>query len=158
LSLMVVQASSAAAREVPAAMVIATGKPAAMRAGFSKAAPESPAARGRAATAIIWPRREKALLTADAIPECREPTLASTTAVIGVISAASPVPNTTSEGSTPVRYRSPTWIRAMSSSPAPVRTAPIASGIRGPMRCAIAPDGRDRISISAVIGSVAAPA
>ena len=96
---MVVQASSAAANEVPAAMVIATGKPAAIRAGFSKAAPESPAARGRAATAIIWPRREKALLTADAIPECCEPTLASTVAVIGVIRAASPAPNTTSEGS-----------------------------------------------------------
>jgi len=53
---MVVQASSAAAKDIPAAMVIATGKPAAIRAGFSKAAPESPAARGRAATAIIWPR------------------------------------------------------------------------------------------------------
>ena len=48
---MVVQASSAAAKDIPAAMVIATGKPAAIRAGFSKAAPESPAARGRAATA-----------------------------------------------------------------------------------------------------------
>src|ERR1700759_3853289 len=103
---MVVQASSAAAKDIPAAMVIATGKPAAIWAGLSKAAPDSPAARGRAATAIIWPRREKPLLTADAIPEWRVPTLASTVAVIGVISAASPAPNTVSEGSTPLRYRS----------------------------------------------------
>ena len=51
--LIVVQASSAAAKHAPAAMVMATGKPAAMLAGSSKADPESPAARGRAATAII---------------------------------------------------------------------------------------------------------
>jgi len=37
---------------------------------------------------IIGPSREKALLTADAIPEWSEPTLASTVAVIGVIRAA----------------------------------------------------------------------
>ena len=51
--LIVVQASSAAAKDAPAATVMATGKPAAILAGSSKAEPESPAARGRAATAII---------------------------------------------------------------------------------------------------------
>src|SRR5271169_5479316 len=51
--LIVVQASSAAAKAAPAATVMATGKPAAILAGSSKAEPESPAARGRAATAII---------------------------------------------------------------------------------------------------------
>jgi hypothetical protein len=100
LSLIVVQASSAAATDAPAAMVMATGKPAAIVAGSWKAAPESPAATGRAATAIIWPRREIALLTADAIPECRASTLASMVAVIGVISAGRPTPKTTSEGNT----------------------------------------------------------
>src|SRR3984885_8907693 len=94
--LIVVQASSAAAKDAPAATVMATGKPAAILAGSSKAEPESPATRGRAATAIIWPRRESALLTAEAIPECCESTLARTVAVIGVISVASPTPNTIS--------------------------------------------------------------
>jgi len=51
--LIVVQASSAAAKDAPAATVMAAGKPAAILAGSSKAEPESPAARGRAATAII---------------------------------------------------------------------------------------------------------
>ena len=51
--LIVVQASSAAAKDAPAATLIATGNPAAILAGSSKAEPESPAARGRAATAII---------------------------------------------------------------------------------------------------------
>jgi hypothetical protein len=51
--LIVVQASSAAAKHAPAATLIAAGKPAAILAGFWKAEPESPAARGRAATAII---------------------------------------------------------------------------------------------------------
>src|ERR1700722_17436020 len=51
--LIVVQASSAAAKDAPAATVMATGKPAAILAGSSKAEPESPATRGRAATAII---------------------------------------------------------------------------------------------------------
>jgi hypothetical protein len=95
----VVQASSAAANDAPAAMVMATGKPAASLAGFSKSVPDSPAARGRAATAIIWPRRESALLTAEAIPEWRASTLASTVAVMGVISVARPTPNMASEGS-----------------------------------------------------------
>src|SRR6202034_4016700 len=118
-SLIVVQASSAAAKDAPAATVMAIGKPAAIVAGSSKAEPESPAARGRAATAIIWPRRESALLTAEAIPECRESTLARTVAVIGVISTPRPTPNTISGGNTPVRYLSPGWIRVISSSPAP---------------------------------------
>ena len=85
------------------AIVMATGKPAANLAGSSKALPESPAASGRAATAIIWPRRDSALLTAEAIPEWRASTLASTVAVMGVISAARPVPNTASVGSTAVK-------------------------------------------------------
>src|ERR1700743_2335454 len=87
LLLIVVQASSAAAKDAPAATVMATGKPAAILAGSSKAEPERPAARGRAATAIIWPRRESALLTAGAIPECREATVAQAGAVIGVVGA-----------------------------------------------------------------------
>ena len=95
---------------------------------------------------------------AEAIPECCESTLARTVAVIGVISAPRPTPKTISEGSTAVRYLSPGWICAISSSPAPVRTAPTVSGIRGPIRWAIAPDGVDRVSSSRVIGSVAAPA
>ena len=78
--------------------------------------------------------------------------------MIGVISVARPTPNTISEGSTPERYWSPGWIRAISSSPAPARTAPIVSGIRGPTRWAIAPEGAERVSSSKVIGSVAAPA
>ena len=82
---------------------MATGKPAAILAGSVKAAPESPAARGRTATAIIWPRREAALLTAEAIPECRASTLASTVAVMGVISAARPIPKIISAGSTAAR-------------------------------------------------------
>ena len=49
------------------------GSRAAIRAGFSKAVPESPAARGRAATAIIWPRREKALSGVSTEPEGPEP-------------------------------------------------------------------------------------
>src|ERR1700749_2959025 len=105
LLLIVVQASSAAAKDAPAATVMATGKPAAILAGSSKAEPDSPAARGRAATAIIWPRRESALLTADAIPECCESTLARTVAVMGVISAARPTPNTSHGGRTPEKYR-----------------------------------------------------
>jgi uncharacterized protein len=64
-----VQASSAAANEAPAAMVIATGKPAANLTGSSKSVPESPAAKGRAAAAIICPKRDSALFTAEAIPE-----------------------------------------------------------------------------------------
>src|SRR5690348_15356424 len=103
----VVQASSAAANDVPAAVVMATGKPAASLAGSLKSVPVSPAARGRAATAIIWPRRESALLTAEAIPAWRALTLASTVAVMGVISAARPAPKTASEGSTPARQLSP---------------------------------------------------
>ena len=51
--LIVVQASSAAAKDAAAATLMATGKPAAILAGSSKAEPESPATRGRAATAII---------------------------------------------------------------------------------------------------------
>jgi hypothetical protein len=51
--LIVVQASSAAAKDAPAATVMATGKPAAILAGSSKAEPDSPAASGSAATAII---------------------------------------------------------------------------------------------------------
>jgi hypothetical protein len=57
---------------------MAIGKPAASLAAFWKSAPENPAARGRVATAIIWPRRESALLTAEAIPAWRASTLAST--------------------------------------------------------------------------------
>ena len=53
LLLIVVQASSAAAKDAAAATLMATGKPAAILAGSSKAEPESPAARGSAATAII---------------------------------------------------------------------------------------------------------
>src|SRR5260370_18844931 len=90
---MVVQASSAAAKDIPAAMVIATGKPAAILAGFSKAVPESPAARGGAATAIIWPKREKALLTADTVPACRDPALAPTGAAAGGTWAADAAPH-----------------------------------------------------------------
>jgi len=82
-SRMVVQASSAAVNEVPAATVMATGNPAASLAGSSKLVPEIPAARGSAAPAIIWPRRDSALLTAEAIPEWRVSTLASTVAVMG---------------------------------------------------------------------------
>jgi hypothetical protein len=50
---MVVQASRAAANEVPAATVMATGNPAASLAGSSKSVPEIPAARGSAVTEII---------------------------------------------------------------------------------------------------------
>ena len=51
--LIVVQASSAAANDAAAATYMATGNPAAILAGSSKAEPVSPAASGRAATAII---------------------------------------------------------------------------------------------------------
>jgi hypothetical protein len=98
------------------------------------------------------------LLTAEAMPECRESTLARTVAVIGAISAPRPTPNTISEGNTAERYPSSGWICAISNSPAPVRTAPTVSGIRGPIRWAIAPDGVERVKSSKVIGSVAAPA
>jgi hypothetical protein len=139
-------------------MVIATGKPAAIRAGFSKAVPQSPAARGRAATATIWPRREKALLTADAIPECREPALASTTAVIGVISAARPAPEHRQRGQHAREVPVAGVDLGHQQQSRAGQDGPVASGIRGPVRCATAPEGRDRISISAVTGSAAAPA
>ena len=76
----------------------------------------------------------------------------------GATVSASPLPKTTTAGSTVVRYDTPGSIRVINSSPMATTHGPTVIGKRGPIRCARAPARAENSNMMMVSGNSDAPA
>src|SRR3954447_15605008 len=97
---MVSQASTPPATATHAVMIMAVWNAEVSACGFVYASLDRPAARGSTATAISDAVRATALLMPDATPAWLAGAAASTVAVTGATTNTSPIPNTTTAGST----------------------------------------------------------
>ena len=97
---MVRKASRPPAALATAEMYTAVRNPDESSVGVSAAAPVSPDASGRTATAKSEAARATVLLTADAMPECSAGAALIAVAVSGATVTASPAPNTSTAGRT----------------------------------------------------------
>src|SRR6516164_6082873 len=137
---------------------IAIRKPCRNTSGCDCALPVRPASGGIAATNSSDPARATALLTPLATPACRTSAVASTVAVSGATTADKPSANTTTAGSTTVRYGVCSPMRVISTIPTVRTTSPAVIGIRRPIFCASAPARADSSSNRSVAGTSDTPA
>src|SRR5215467_1336743 len=155
----IVKNDSTAPQATSAALArIAIRKPCRNTSGCDWASPVRPASGGIAATNSSDAARATALLTPLATPACRTSAVASTVAVSGATTADKPSANTTTAGSTSVRYEVCSPMRVISTIPIETTTSPAVIGIRGPIFWASAPARADSSSIRSVTGTSDAPA